>query len=220
MTLIVSMIILYIYRFSSSIESIECIHCFMTIQFFSFFFLELFKIYRTKGKRRYELVTSTRYSETRSSKFYQFRGSWFREILRYRLTISFFFFLLLSFFISPPFPLFTSRRPRERPRRDLKVSITVYNNYRCFKKIWLLSLFRPVYCALHFFFYVSIVFKHRCCPSPPCQKSEIPGFWKSKDIPQFFEQSWIVRFESLRTHEIKQMSLLERWSMEEIPPIF
>lgn len=26
----------------------------MTIQFFFFFFLELFKIYRTKGKRRYE----------------------------------------------------------------------------------------------------------------------------------------------------------------------
>lgn len=192
---------------------------------FFFFFLELFKIYRTKGKRRYE-------EEIRACNIYSLFRDSIVEILSIPWLLipgdftipthhlSFFFFLLLSFFISPPFPLFTSRRPRERPRRDLKVSITVYNNYRCFKKIWLLSLFRPVYCALHFFFYVSIVFKHRCCPSPPCQKSEIPGFWKSKDIPQFFEQSWIVRFESLRTHEIKQMSLLERWSMEEIPPIF
>lgn len=218
MTLIVSMIILYIYRFSSSIESIECIHCFMTIQFFFFFFLELFKIYRTKGKRRYE-------EEIRACNIY----SLFRDSIVEILSIPwllipgdftipthhlfFFFFLLLSFFISPPFPLFTSRRPRERPRRDLKVSITVYNNYRCFKKIWLLSLFRPVYCALHFFFTFQSCLSIDAAPPLPAKNQKYQVFGNRRIFHNFLNK--VESFDSNLFERTKSSKCLfsndDRW---------
>lgn len=88
-------------------------------------------------------------------------SGWF---LRYRFTIFFLFFLYFFHFSFrapplPPPPRLVSLGCRgENGCRDLKVSITVYNNYRCFKKIWLLSLFRSLLRAP---FLRLIVFKHR-----------------------------------------------------------
>ena len=122
----------------------------MKVSRFKFFF-GTFHVEKYIGRRGRDTkhVTSTRYSVTRGSivdaKFYQFRGaSWFRGILRYRFTIFFFFYFFHFPFRAPPSSSFLLRCRSENGCRDLKVSITVYNNYRCFKKIWLLSLFRSL----------------------------------------------------------------------------
>lgn len=115
------------------------------------------------------------------------------RFLRYRFTIFFLFFLYFFHFSFrapplPPPPRLVSLGCRgENGCRDLKVSITVYNNYRCFKKIWLLSLFRSLLRAP---FLRLIVFKHRAA---------LPKIENTTSNNTFFSLSFFYFFFKIET---------------------
>lgn len=124
------------------------------------FFSELFNVEKYRGRGGERRRDTRRRCEILSIPVVLDSG----RFLRYRFTIFFLFFLYFFHFSFrapplPPPPRLVSLGCRgENGCRDLKVSITVYNNYRCFKKIWLLSLFRSLLRAP---FLRLIVFKHR-----------------------------------------------------------
>lgn len=153
------------------------------------FFSELFNVEKYRGRGGERRRDTRRRCEILSIPVVLDSG----RFLRYRFTIFFLFFLYFFHFSFrapplPPPPRLVSLGCRgENGCRDLKVSITVYNNYRCFKKIWLLSLFRSLLRAP---FLRLIVFKHRAA---------LPKIENTTSNNTFFSLSFFYFFFKIET---------------------